>query len=197
MRTSDKVKTDSILTKTFDKQIFDTKHDEIVLWLYNALKNHGERFAKSIDLQKTLNTYYYCKRDYLNICKYKGIEVSIESPIYKNGYKGPIICGFADICFKIKYVYFNSDEFIENKIKNKKYGETENDIKRCYSGEQSFDLIGHVEVKSHINVGETIRQINYYRHQSMGESYWWVCASGAKYKEIFEEQGIGYIEAKV
>ena len=150
MRSSDK-KSD-VLTNSHDRQIFDSKHDKILMWLFESL-NSDEVFLKSIlGLAPDFKIYH--------------VEKKIECPITKLDYafKNRVM-GFADMAI---------------------YAYEEANGNPC--------SIVYIEVKSSVNIGETIRQINYYKSFQGPGARWLVCAPKFKGSEILLSQKIGFIE---
>lgn len=159
MRNSDKIKQQVFI----DDQIKSSSHDEIVIWLYEKLKN--EEYVRSL----------------LKIPKETKIELSkpsIEPPIIIDNYK----MAYADIGIFIKLY---TGKF------NKR---TDESGKWVDADEQYNTIMAMFEVKTFVNIGETIRQINFVRAKK--DFKWFVCAPPFAQSGILEEQGIGFIEYK-
>jgi len=97
----------------------------------------------------------------------------------------------------IKSGFLSSEENIKTITDNQKIID---DIVSDNSCVVESSLACFIEVKTKLNLGETIRQINYYRHNSMYRDSrncrWIVCCSEDKHKQILEEQDIGFIHYK-
>lgn len=180
MRSSDKAK-GNILTNSFDKQIFDTKHDEIVVWLYSKLKTDLILVSEVCGINPDLILEH---------------SVNIEHPIrcFNNR-----IRGFVDVALSVRfaaldksgermYWYFEHGRTYASKIK-----ESLKHTVTCSSGDTltaaSDEISRNFEVKTSVNIGETIRQIGYYDTKEP----WYVCAPDFPHKDILIEQGIGFI----
>ena len=196
MRASDQI--NSTIQKIFDKQIGTSSHDDIVLWLYSKIKNGDPnevsdalRLFDRKDIEskhwssETRNdTTYYRK----NI-KVVSIRPILEAPIGVGGYSNSRIIGFADLAVEINFSYESST--VESFISSE--GVKENKIEN--HGNQSDRCMCFVEVKTAVNVGETVRQIRYYQ-QGTGDYLWIVCAPAIPHVQILKDQGIGFIEYK-
>jgi hypothetical protein len=163
-----------------DKQIYDSVHDKIVLWTYEKLKDKDWVYANILNKKSLLERM----EDDLKSIKHGGsyhargkelgeyelcLDTSIEAPIEKSGYKfmEKIIVGFADLSLFIKLT-------------------TKTDAgELCHLYERV-----NFEVKSSVNIGETIRQINYYSQHS---SNWMVVAPPFPQSVVLEEQRIPFI----
>lgn len=167
MRKSDEVNT----IKSHDKQIFDSKHDEIVVWLYQKLKN-PDWFNQ--------NVFSWVKKNYSVIEMKEVIQIGkpkIEKALIKTkrNYYGTssATIGFADIAlqYRVSLLYKQKSE-IDN-------------------------FYVFFEVKSSVNIGETIRQINYYQDLDVEPiGRWFVCAPEFDQSSILLEQGVGFIPYK-
>lgn len=67
-----------------------------------------------------------------------------------------------------------------------------------WGGDQYFRSRAYVEVKTSVNLGETIRQIKYYQsfihYADSDASNWFVCAPTCNHVDILEANGIGFIK---
>ncbi len=149
MRESDKK--NSPFLNSHDKQILNSDHDEIVLWLYRRISLENETGIRLIKRITGIRPG----------AKILEVTKKIEYPLYDQRvgsyYKAPSIGGFADLA-----------------VTANKY------------------CTGFVEVKTSVNIGETIRQINYYR-QFENRGSWAVCSPPFKGSEVLEEQDIHFI----
>lgn len=170
MRTSDEIK-DGPFAKSHDTQIGQSAHDKIMIWLFDALDTRkdlvelitGVPANKIVSLRKT-----------------------IESPVELFQYNGPKIIGFVDLHLGAAYKYFYTEEDFAA------YSKERSEILR----KEKFRLdygYGNVEIKTSVNVGETIRQIKYYS-QGGCKPRWTVCAPAFPQSRILVEQGIHFIE---
>lgn len=107
-------------------------------------------------------------RDY----KIKKIYRTIEQPLFASYRSGSKPGGFIDLAMRAEIVK-----------------EDDADIDRHYRFHRLF------EVKTSVNIGETIRQIRYYSGLGAGyaDDKWYVCAPDFASKNILIEQGIGFI----
>ena len=152
MRQSDKLK--------FDPDGSTSKHDEIVLWLYNKLND-----------PEFLKKYIFKNYKYLNpVIVFKKIEFPIHGTDRRGLSTG--VKGFVDLAIKFDY---EAEPYIEKGVSHK------------IKGEDHFFF----EIKTNVHVGETLRQIGFYTSSTRN---WFVVAPGNKYKDIFEEQGVNYIQ---
>lgn len=174
--------------KSHDKQINDSKHDEIVLWLYSKLKDFN--FVKKTISSEHLN-YRLSKEKFTTsggqgerlekeILGYES-NVSIEKPLIKDHKH---VIGFADLSLSV--TVFTLGE--ETKVM---YSDRETPIITEFESKGYLKEI-FFEVKSSVNVGETIRQINYYNANS-GYKRWYLCAPPFAASSVIVEQGIGFI----
>ncbi len=157
MRASDRIKSQgNMLNKLHDKQIYDTKHDRIVKWLYDAL---GKNVCSAPH-----HIWAEIAGDSAEVSGWRPeqYKIVIEEPVY-----GPsqMPIGFIDLAIYFQYANF-------------------------YTGELSPTERRLIEVKSNVNIGETVRQIKYYG----GPVNWLVCAPACDDVQLLREQGIGFIE---
>jgi hypothetical protein len=159
MRKSDENK--NPFQNSHDRQIGETLHDKILYWLFHRLnEDHLDLVARVTGASEN------------EICK---IKVEIESPVY-GGFNMRSILGFVDL----KVTAF------ENRMWETEECESDEEM------EEEFylkEFSGFIEIKSHVNVGETIRQIKYY-----GGNPWTVCGPDNGCREILDSQGIQFIE---
>lgn len=171
MRISDGIK-GRLLGNSHDKQISESAHDEITLWLYRKLQSDRGliKLVTGTSYQKLI---------------VKKSERHLEYPLHKLNYRSFQIAGFADIAVEATI------EEIDDR---------ENDNGEIEEHKSLVWQFGFIEVKSEINVGETIRQINYYKtlfiHSNGSREKadrWSICAPASPYQKIFEEQNINFI----
>ena len=169
MRVSDSIKNNLPKSAAYDKQIYDDKHDEHVVSIYESIKNG------SMNLGGYLVGYfgehpnaYWAKNVFAVTDTNKAV---IELPIENQAYKGKQIIGFVDVATEVEVEWYCDED--EKNWKQK--------------------VPVYIEVKSKINVGETIRQIKYYKSSCRDGSIWMVAAPGNLHSKLFEEQGIGYL----
>lgn len=161
-----------------DKQVYDTKHDKIVVWAYEKLKDL-ETFKKLCLRNPSFETL--------------GHAVEIETPI-KN--KKDYVLGYADLAVSLRYIcgysYYLNGGY-------KTHGEynalTEENKLKC-TKESDFSVLKfYFEVKTSVNIGETVRQINHFRAQTEALNIkWYVIAPAFSHSYVLEEQGIRFIE---
>lgn len=197
MRASDQV--NATIQKIFDKQIGSSSHDDIVLWLYGKIKNgdpsviSGELGLFNLeDSEREWEDAYKTTTYYRKNKKITSLVPGLELPLgmRSGGYSSQSrVIGFADLSVEIQSTYESSEStsFISSE------GVKENKTKN--NGTISESEMCLVEVKTSINVGETIRQIRYYQ-QATGTCKWFVCAPIFPHVQILKDQGIGFIEYK-
>ncbi len=174
MRVSDEV--DKKFKETWDndhtKEIKDTKHDEILIWLYKKLK---EDDALCLNLCGI--------KEYISICNKK---LFIEFPISKIDYRGTgnKLIGFCDLALFLEYKIKLTDEQIAHNLKIK-------DSRYDFGYSDKETATAYIEIKSKVNIGETIRQINYYR--SFDNKIWAVCAPNFSSVDLLLDSGIKFI----
>lgn len=204
MRASDKSKIGlNNILNSHDKDFGSDKHDEISMWLYQKLKTHD--FLKTIIDQKDFEFI-------------KSTEVILEFPIHGRGFADLVLIyrGKKNYLYnksKTEYLYekarsermkikmdfdyvFLSKEEVAEKYPQKHGLDFESSF--FYESPSSFEDLIFFEVKTSINIGETVRQIRYY-NQLMAQHNkpkWFVCSPDKKYAEILKEQNIGFIEYK-
>lgn len=151
MRASDDKKQTDVLKN--DADIKTQKHDEIVVWLYEKLKDQS--FLKQL-----------LKNDEREI---KDTKIVLEHPVLDSNYKNKVV-GVIDLVLGCKII--SSEESHPNYVRL------------------------NFEIKSKFNLGETVRQIKYYKQFLYGEEgeFWIVCCPPHPHMKILEEQGIKYIE---
>ena len=178
MRNSDERK--NPFEKSHDRQIGGDLHDRILTWLYESLD-------WDTDSIETITGWPSDK-----ILK---IKKEIETPFYKSSYSGKSVIGFADlkVSVLVKIAYTPSDYKELEKFYTPE--EAKGVIKEMKKEKFRTEWIqGYVEIKSSVNLGETIRQIKYYDQSNSGRQRWTVCAPRFPGVQILEEQGIGFIE---
>ena len=171
MRESDK----EFFEKSHDKQIGLTLHDEILVWLNSEGKKDRGVWEKVVKPPEGSDLV--------------SIKSKIECPLHIKAYQGNVIKGFADFALvatvlrdydKRRYEEEVKWAIQENRPPEKRYQDV---------------LVGYVEIKTQVNLGETIRQINYYRATHEGQrAHWSVCAPPFENSHILVEQGISFIE---
>lgn len=179
MRASDKEKLfDLTGFKKGKDEEHDSMHDEIVMWLYNKATSEG------IGMLGLLTVDTFCNEHKENKSGIR-IKRKIEHPLKTTvrTYRDTVekIVGYVDLL-----IHIESDvEKLADKDRPTNYIETHDQ-----------NLL--IEVKTKINLGETIRQINYYKsfYAHYENISWVVCAPGTTYKDVLIEQGIEYIEYK-
>lgn len=158
-RQSDVIKTEK---KWFDNaELSSSKHDEILVWLYKKIKDGflAQKIHKRLEYVKLL-------------------DLKIEKPIFGHARQYNVKMGFADLWAKIEVI---DKKFVGNEIKQDwPQPPTIDDGRR--------ELEFYFEIKSSVNIGETIRQINYY-----GQGPWIVCAPDFPNWELLTDNGIGFI----
>lgn len=165
MRASDQF--NNSFEKSHDQQIGNTLHDEIVMWLYARLKRDRKLVSEltGVPCSEIVET-----------------SARIEAPIEgASTWRTPsATIGFADLKVSagVKAIYLNDDDTPTGE--------------EGVSWSRSASM--HIEVKSKVNLGETIRQINYYCSKASGRLRWAVCAPAFEGSEILEEHGIAFIE---
>lgn len=196
MRASDQVK--NVITSSHDKDIFSSKHDEIVVWLYDQLKSPlmNNPVLESI-LDSNFNPDYgYSQYPWSFINTYGNqiinankVDVKIEYPLTKR--QQEFVIGFSDLFLSVQIENHLSQEDIDRLKISSDYKL----YKKCYEDTkwiQKYRISMGIEVKSVVNIGETIRQINYYKMNSSVYN-WFVCAPQFPRSELLVEQGIGFI----
>lgn len=180
MRASDQVGSKpekNILEATQDKEIYETKHDEILVWIY-----------QEIDTNKELVNRLFKIQDNDTIVR---LQRTIEAPILGLDYRNNAIpIGFCDL----RIIAFIKTELTPEQIESNK-----KDDNRCTYWLSEEERVIYFEVKTKINIGETIRQINFYKskkHRSRWSERWFVVAPDSTHAKILEEQGIGFIPFK-
>jgi hypothetical protein len=149
-----------------DPQIFSSLHDQIVVWLF-----------KKIEKDKTLAH----KIAGAPPGKLQEVRIVLEAAIGSARYGGGnFIAGFADL--KVTVV---------QQVKEK-YREYEGGPEKTETYQKH--TTGFVEVKSSMNIGETVRQINYYRTFESGRGRWTVCAPKFPHAAILASQDIDFLE---
>lgn len=173
MRSSDQSK--DVFLKNHDKEIYTSKHDDIVLWLYKKLKS-PEYIIKTFKIKD-----------------YKSHKVVIEYPI---GSKSLVYADLALIYYYEKeseyaLFVFNDPNCYYDPVKT-------NSEKRKFIGPylkpliiEANDII-YFEVKTSLNIGETVRQINHAKTKFYAKK-WVVCSPPDLRVSTLVEQNIGYI----
>lgn len=171
--------------KEFHAEPAPSAHDDIVVWLYNQMDRGNEIFDSICKIDDTWDSVEISKK--------------IEHPIMSDGgrYGNRKAIGFADLLILVDAKGKNTDEFVNSNIKSHlvrfPYEKPEDD---WFREKKRRDAI-YIEVKTKVNIGETIRQINYYKANALGiDSLWYVCAPAFSMSDILIEQGIGFIEYK-
>lgn len=156
--------------KKMGKNFFDndelnsSKHDDILVWLHKKIKDGL--------LADFLNENY----DYSKILK-----IEIEKPILRKDFKyNDYVAGFADL-----HVEFEA-------IRKDAVGK----VTKYSNGEETIDdgkrpINWFFEIKTSLNIGETIRQIKYYNYDS--SQTWFVCSPDSSKKNLLFENGISFI----
>jgi hypothetical protein len=179
MRASDSIKNEH------ETQINTSLHDEILFWFYERLRSAKNPAA----IFNLAEKYRYLKHD-----------VQIEMPLYKTGYKNNgSVAGFVDIAaigtFE-SYENFTVDKWRYERETGPKAELIGIDPKDPSSvvlrGIYEMQFVHCFEIKSSVNVGETIRQITYYR-QFSSDARWSVVAPPFPQSQILVEQGIRFI----
>lgn len=162
MRTSDQLKGHNLDNSS--------KHDEIVMWLYDGLKDRGW-----FDLMVQ------------NFIKYEILK--IESINIEFPYAG----GFVDLacCVKVSSTYQIEEEFIIDGKKEKKWidHKSERDLLILFEVKTEIKL---GETIRQINYYESRTK----RFNWELAPIWFVVAPGNKYENVLKEQGVHYIEYK-
>lgn len=180
MRKSDEAQ--APFPKSHDTQIYDTKHDEIVIWLYGKLKAEPDAVLRLSENARL--------KEFKDAKDVRWELPLVEVPLLQQGYRGTDmrVCGFADLGVAVNFEFKTEEEVFTR-------GEWV-PTGRFLTKSAAF----FVEVKSKVNVGETIRQVRYYRHLRSSlawdvntPSFWYVCAPPFAQSAILEEQGIGFI----
>lgn len=154
---------DPFLT-SHDQQITQTLHDEIVVWIYKKTEKPNDLVSELTGVSRE------------NLIR---VERKLEFPFSTFGYGGSrYVKGFADL--KIEGV-FEEEAWVKWEGRPKTL--------EVYTRSHSC----FIEVKSFVNLGETIRQINYYKACPEGDGRWAVCAPPFAQSIILEEQGIKFI----
>jgi len=171
MKASDKVeKKNFAYGSEFDGQIYDSLHDEIIVWLYNQLIDFDSTTIKSLE---KASGFKFVKNNYYS-------DPIIEHVLFsKDKFRRPI--GFADM-----FQYFQSEKIYDQ--------ESESYVSESKSI--------YFEAKTKVNLGDTVRQINYYTgNSSEFQSFykkrpykWVVVSSDDRYRKILKSQGIGFIK---
>lgn len=153
-----------------DRQIFDTKHDEILMWLYDQISSKPDFLTNLLRLKPGETV--------------ANSKIHIEFPLRKETWRGNYsAAGFVDLA-----LYGNV-----NKVLTKE--QLEHNIKDPGFYELTRVEWAMFEVKTAVNLGETLRQIHYYS-TIVPNLIWYVCAPAFHRKEILNSQGIGFIEFK-
>ena len=179
MRTSDQI------GKINSYQPSSEKHDKIVAWLYTNIEKLIEQDIPSRDIK---DFFIMAKNDFEKkgalpeLCNFKK---HIEYPVRgrSDGFGHCPIKGFIDLAVfvPIELNYTNRDKSIE----------------RVRTVTSSI----YIEIKSTVDFTSTIRQIKFYQSfidDGAGQyekNFWCVCSPDTKYRDIFREQGIYFIEA--
>jgi hypothetical protein len=200
MRASDEINNNAIHKKSeYDKDVSSQKHDEIVLWLYKNIYPESNLFKSFVPKSVSENPNYV----FLRLIK------KIEHPITKRNYNNSsAIVGFADLYICMVFERLWSEEDVQRYMKSSQYY-YKNDVETVRSWKKAFSLHKLFEIKTSVNIGETIRQIKYYSGNMDFRDYendrgygdeiqldWSVCAPDFKNKDILLEQNIGFIEYK-
>lgn len=163
-----------------DQQIYDTKHDEITVWAYSKFKD--AEFLKSIAKIKPE--------------RIENLKVFIEHPVaVKNGHTLGFIDVYAEFrsCYGVYYYSRSSPPYNNESLSESEFNELPDDKKPHY---KKIENTSHsrlaIEVKTNVNIGETIRQINYLK-DAANASKWFVVAPLFQGFDILEEQGIRFI----
>ncbi len=153
-----------------EKNIFESSHDKQIgeslhdqILFWLYERAKDEKFAAMLTGQKK---------------PVVGIKREIERPLRMSNYGGTHIKGFIDL--QISTAQEEKDEWEDNEGKSKT------------SVFKEWRSCG-VEIKTSVNVGETIRQINYYHQCQDRPNRWAVCAPDFPRTEVLEEQGIIFI----
>lgn len=198
MRESDRV---NQFQKSHDKQIYDTGHDKILMWLYDS-KYATEQWAMSLlKDDREIEPGSFRKR--------------IEAPLMSaNGYrKTGVPIGFADLNISLNHKSILTKEQIAHNELIAKYksvkttNEERQEMRSLYANIEynshcffidTLPLYINFEVKTVVNIGETIRQINYYlsKKENPDLDMWYVVAPPFARSDVLKEQGIGFIEYK-
>ena len=199
MRKSDLIKGsfENFKYSTHDKDIGTSKHDEIVLWLYEKLKNQGNI------------AYFFGKIEHkeLNINNYtvESWTIDMERPILKapppyRHHEAPSIAGYWDLSCNIKLMRKHATKDKESILADyKRWGNkdipSEEYIQATIEESRIGNIRLNIEVKTNLNVGEVIRQIRFY--ESVDQYRWpqvsYVCAPPSNYSSVLKEQGIEFI----
>lgn len=183
MRSSDEIKNNATIHKinSYDKEISSEKHDEIVVWLFNQIEKDSTMFKKIFPKQMLNDGWYFVK-----------LEKYIEHPIGHNK-----IIGFSDLYFRMEFKKPPTEKEIEWNFENN-YKKISKDVIRSWHKQMFYNF--YIEVKTSLNIGETIRQIKYYNshiHTIHNEkTCWFVCSPEIKNKDVLLSQGIGFIKYK-
>lgn len=169
MRASDKQDSKSFgFSNEFDKQIYESKHDEIVVWLCKELTslktNTAQMILKAIKPPENARDLTIGLRE-------------LEMPIFSRN-QGRGIMGFVDVATSISW-------------KEPYVSEGKDELMRF-----SFEL--YFEVKTKVNLGDTVRQVNYYKYSASNlrdsRSKWIVVSPDDRYRQLLKDQGIGFIK---
>lgn len=159
-RQSDTIKTGK---NWFDNaELSSSKHDEILIWLHGKIKDNF--------IAQILNKERF---EYVKLT-----SIEIEKPIFGVGRQYDVKKGFADLFARV--------EVIDKSLAGK-------EIKQDWPRPPTIDdgkchLDFYFEIKSKVNIGETIRQVKYY-----GGDNWFVCAPDFPHKDLLLENNIGFV----
>ena len=173
---------------THDRQIFETGHDQIVVWLYEKLKLEAVRdwFINGELADRKFHVYEdvgerSLKRRVVETVYVDNLDIKIEHPFVVQQYRGHAVKGFVDLAA------FASIFAKDNKGEVHAVGRVEI----------------YVEVKTSVNIGETLRQMAFYKtlvepiHEGGSTlRIWAVCAPPFGHAGILKEQGIRFIPYK-
>lgn len=173
-RSSDKIK--APFSGSHDSQITGTLHDEILMWLYDTLSRDISLVSKITGVEQKVIV---------------DVKKEIESPIMGAAYNGQVVAGFADLKVIARSKYFYTDKEIKEAQSRSEQEWVEIMKKNKFEWNSAE---GFVEVKSYVNIGETIRQLRYYQTAARRRMRWTVCAPKTPYQQALEEQGIHFIE---
>lgn len=184
MRTSDAVNNNFKYKwqGSHDTQIKDTVHDEIMVWLYGKIKN-DHRFLCDLFPRRPSDII-------------DDIKVRIEHPIQSLNKMGVSISGFVDLNVNVFFKYILDEDTIKYNTEVEAYYEKHGRYEYCKEPKANgrYEEL-NIEVKSNVNIGETIRQIKYYSYGPLNSDIpWAVCAPDFANKSILIDQGIKFIE---
>lgn len=167
MRKSDENK--DPFSDSHDQQIGGIYHDKIVMWLYEILAWDFDTVSGIVNIPPK---------------KIVSVQREIETPLFsQNNWR---TAGFADLKITASEKYFYTEE--DFRRNDSEIAEVMRKEKFCLERQ-----VGFVEVKTSVNIGETIRQLNYYKSNG-GNGRWTVCAPPTPYSKVLIEHGFHFIE---